>query len=119
MSDPSSFLTFCLFPLYALPLIYRVAAHPTGLSKASTKERIDELFDTEEKTREALPEEEMPVKLIQLWPDPEIEDATHIPTDVDLIAIHGLGATPFRLGLMGISSGCGTFCRRISLESAS
>lgn len=62
-----------------------------GLSKASTMEMIDELFDTEKKAQEAVSEEEMPVGLIQLWPDPEIEDVTHIPTDVDLIAIHGLG----------------------------
>ncbi|KAL3294507.1 ankyrin 3, partial [Colletotrichum asianum] len=45
----------------------------------------------EEKLREALSERNLPVGLIPIWPDPQNENATDIPTDVDLIAIHGVG----------------------------
>ncbi|KAF2792053.1 hypothetical protein K505DRAFT_308322, partial [Melanomma pulvis-pyrius CBS 109.77] len=32
--------------------------------------------------------------LFQLWPDPEVEEERRIKTDVDVIAIHGLGGHP-------------------------
>ncbi|KAF4856195.1 putative ankyrin repeat protein [Colletotrichum siamense] len=45
----------------------------------------------EERLREAFSEKDLPVGLIPIWPDPQNENATDIPTDVDLIAIHGVG----------------------------
>ncbi|EQB51678.1 hypothetical protein CGLO_08762 [Colletotrichum gloeosporioides Cg-14] len=45
----------------------------------------------QERLREALPEKDLPVGLIPIWPDPHNDNATDIPTDVDLIAIHGVG----------------------------
>ncbi|KAK1962446.1 hypothetical protein LY78DRAFT_249507 [Colletotrichum sublineola] len=45
----------------------------------------------EEKARGALSENDVPFGLIPLWPSPEIEEIANIPTDADLIAIHGLG----------------------------
>ncbi|KAK2690708.1 hypothetical protein QWA68_010615 [Fusarium oxysporum] len=34
--------------------------------------------------------------LIQLWPDPDLESASHIQTEVDLVAIHGLGGHAYK-----------------------
>ncbi|KAK0723425.1 hypothetical protein B0T26DRAFT_260557 [Lasiosphaeria miniovina] len=34
--------------------------------------------------------------LTQLWPDPAIESISKVETDVDVIAIHGLGGHPFK-----------------------
>ncbi|KAI8271594.1 hypothetical protein K4K56_003168 [Colletotrichum sp. SAR 10_98] len=45
----------------------------------------------QERLREVLSEKDLPVGLIPIWPDPQNENASDIPTDVDLIAIHGVG----------------------------
>ncbi|KAE9571901.1 hypothetical protein CGMCC3_g12123 [Colletotrichum fructicola] len=55
----------------------------------------------EEKLREALSEKNLPVGLIPIWPDPQNENATDIPTDVDLIAIHGVGGHAVRTWTCG------------------
>ncbi|KPA36732.1 hypothetical protein FLAG1_10477, partial [Fusarium langsethiae] len=34
--------------------------------------------------------------LIQLWPDPTLESSSNIPTEVDVVAIHGLGGHPYK-----------------------
>ncbi|OHF02533.1 hypothetical protein CORC01_02228 [Colletotrichum orchidophilum] len=44
-----------------------------------------------EKVQESLSEKEVPIGLIPLWPSPETEEVVNIQTEVDLIAIHGLG----------------------------